>query len=41
MEWFESSDNPEGSQTHFPRFAPRYMFESSDNPEGSQTAWLV
>ena len=35
---FESSDNPEGSQTSADDFEPYNGFESSDNPEGSQTA---
>ena len=36
-EKFESSDNPEGSQTPYRLFVASDEFESSDNPEGSQT----
>ena len=34
---FESSDNPEGSQTLSAYPGRNNVFESSDNPEGSQT----
>ena len=37
MMQFESSDNPEGSQTRLFQLGTIRRFESSDNPEGSQT----